>query len=174
MHTEYSEEFFLRLGKLVVEFGRMERYIRFTIILMIEDDDLGKTIVPPSNMVSQNIELLKRICNQKIKPTALKNWESTIKSLESLFEERNKIFHGTFYSLNNNPITLARHKKSKRPKPDTVITHEYSLDKLDEIYNNLYAHSRQLLDFSDDYFDSKELKKLSNPSQKIHPQLTHS
>ncbi|MFM2663498.1 hypothetical protein AAFX24_00980 [Vibrio mediterranei] len=173
METEYEKQFLYRLGKLVVEFGRMERTIRFTVIQMVRDDELAKTLVPPSNMVSHNLELLKRMTKLKIKESAQSVWFESINGLEKLFEERNKIFHGTFYSIES-PTTLARHRKGRKTKSDDVVWQDYDLDSLDCIYDSLYAYSRQLSDFSDDFYRSESPEgSFSQPSQTMYLPLRY-
>ncbi|WP_139332555.1 hypothetical protein [Aquipseudomonas alcaligenes] len=171
--TTSSPEFLHALGQLVVDFGFMERAIRSSIIILVRDAEVARALVPPTNAVSQNLDLLRRACLIKVKEPGLDTWLEAIDDLKLLFEERNRIFHGMFYE-DNDRVILSRIVKRGRGKPDEVITFEYEPEKLVELHRRINSRRRQLMDFADDYYDS-ENGPANRPmaSQDDHPFLTY-
>ncbi|WP_374087577.1 hypothetical protein [Methylomicrobium lacus] len=172
MHRKLESPKFLQgLGQLVVDFGFMERAVRSVIIVMARDHHLAKALVPPGNTVSQNLELLRRICIHKVQEEALAHWLAAIDDLKSIFEERNKIFHGMFYAEEHR-VLLSRVSKGKRQLTDRLTDIEIEDDFITALHKRLNDRRRQLMDFCDDYY-SDETGPAHQSSQDAHPSLSY-
>jgi len=166
-----SPEFLRSLGQLVVDFGFMERAIRSVIAVLARDHELARALVPPGNTVSQNLDLLRRIVIQKVKGEALDHWISAVDDLRSIFEERNKIFHGMFYEKDD-CVLLSRVKKGRGTRADEVTDLEIDDDFIPVLHKRLSDRRRQLMDFCDDYYSSEE-GPAHCPSQEAYPSLSY-
>jgi len=172
MHRKLeSPEFLQGLGRLVVDFGFMESALRSVIIVLARDHHLAKALVPPGNTVSQNLELLRRICTHKVREEALPNWLGAIDDLRLLFEERNKIFHGLFYE-DADRLVLSRVRKGKGQRADLPTDFEVEDDFVPALHERLNNRRRQLMDFCDDYHSSED-GPAHPPSQDTHPSLSY-
>lgn len=172
MHRKLeSPEFLQGLGRLVVDFGFMETALRNVIIVLARDHHLAKALVPPGNTVSQNLELLRRICTHKVREEALTHWLGAIDDLRLLFEERNKIFHGMFYE-EADQLVLSRVRKGKGQRADLPTDFEIEDEFVSALHERLNNRRRQLMDFCDDYRSSEE-GPAHPPSQDAHPSLSY-
>ncbi len=168
-----SPEFLTALGKLVVDFGFMESCIRTTIVILTRDGKLASILVPPSNTVSQNLDLLHRVCTFKVKGEAITHWGDAITELRQLFDERNRIFHGYFFE-ENSQIFLARSIKGKRGGKDIWKDIEIDDQALVLLGDKLNTRRRQLMDFIDDYREDEKGKNTPvPPSQDKFPSLSY-
>jgi hypothetical protein len=172
MHHKLNSAAFLQgLGQLVVDFGFMESAIRTVITVLARDHSLTKALVPPGNAVSHNLELLRRIAIQKVNGEALEHWLSAVDDLKSIFEDRNRIFHGMFYE-DDDCLLLSRVRKGKRTRSDEVTDFEIEDDFIPLLHKRLNDRRRQLMDFCDDYLASEE-GPAHHPSQDTHPSLSY-
>lgn len=173
MHYKLESSSFIQgLGQLVVDFGFMEAAIRATIIALVRDSVAARALVPPGNSVSHNLELLRRVVMQKVSGAALENWFSAIDDLKSLFEERNRIFHGMFYE-DEGCLLLSRLKKGRGARIDEVTDIEVKDDFVLLIHKRLNDRRRQFMDFCDDCRAGEEGPPRP-PSQDTHPPLSYS
>jgi hypothetical protein len=168
-----SPEFLQGLGQLVVDFGFMERAVRMVIGVLARDHELTRTLVPPGNTVSQNLELLRRICVHQVKgKEALGHWISAINDLKSIFEERNKMFHGMFFEDEDKArLLLFRIRKGKGERKDQPSDIEIEDNFIPTLHKRLHDRRRQLMDFCDDYCSSDE-GPAHSPSQDVYPSLS--
>jgi hypothetical protein len=165
-------EFLQGLGQLVIDFGFMENAIEMVIAVLAKDQELGKAFIPPGNTFSQNIDLLRRICNYRIKSeNALDGWMDAINDLKSLFDERNRIFHGMLDERYGR-IQLVRGKKSKGKQKDRMVVVEIEDGLISSLHKKLSNRRRQLMDFWDDYYSHDEDYPPAAPSQNAYPSLS--
>lgn len=144
-----SPEFLSLLGKLVLGFGSMELTVSTTILIISSDGDgkLAGALVPPSNSISQNLDLLQRVCLISVSEAALPHWIDAISDLRELFTERNRIYHGDFVEQGNDAI-LQRILKGKNGKEDYY--HDVAIDDqfLIALESRLSNRYQQLRDFA--------------------------
>ena len=169
-HGHYgSSSFTAKLGQAVLNFGFMESIIRSVLITLSRSPDLAKAFTLPKNSVSQNLELLARLCRSRVDEQYVENWITAIQETQSLFEERNYIFHGMFFE-NEEQIFLAKMKKGKRGMADEWVSKTYDVSKLELVLIRLSERRRQFMDFLDDY-SSSDFGPSHTPSQTSHPSL---
>ena len=101
------------LGRAVMDFGFMESKIRNIIIVLSRSPAVAQALVLPGDAVSKNLEILARLCQTRVHPGALDHWLAAVEDIKSLFEERNRIFHGMFYE-HQNKLRLAKIKRGKK------------------------------------------------------------
>jgi hypothetical protein len=167
-----STEFLTALAKLVIDFGFMETCIRSVIVTLARDGKLAFALIPPSNTVSQNLDLLHRLCGLKVQGEAITHWSEAIAELRQLFDERNRIFHGHFFE-ENEQIFLARSIKGKRGGEDTYKDIEIDDHDLILLGKKLNDRRRQLMDFVTDYREDEKGKNPPvPPSQYSFPSLS--
>lgn len=141
-----SPEFLCLLGKLVLNFSSMEASIHTVIMYVSREGRLANALVPPNNSVSQNLDLLQRVCTLNVTEAALPHWISAISDLRELFNERNRIFHGVLVE-EENKVILQRTLKGKMGKDDYY--HDTTIDDqfLISLESRLSNRSQQLKDF---------------------------
>ncbi len=154
----------------MLDFGFMESAIRTMIIVLSREHNLAKALVPSSNGVSENLDLLRRLCHHRVSPGALDAWFDAIEDIHRLFIERNKIFHGMFFE-HEERLFLAKVRKGKRGSPDEWTQNEFDTSSVREILQQLGDRRRQLMDFADDY-SSNDDGPPHSPSQNAHPSLS--
>lgn len=164
-----TPEFAQNLGHAVLDFGAMESIIRTTVLVLSRDTLLAKALVPSTNAVSQNLELLRRLCHARVSPSALESWLAAIDDIQELFKERNKVFHGMFYEHEEN-LHSSKVKRGKRGAPDEWFTEVFDTGQMPHILDRLNSRRRQLMDFIDDYGNSDD-GPAHAPSQESHPSL---
>lgn len=168
--NQISPDFLKTLGQSVLDFGFMEYAIRTVIITLSREHKLSKALVPSTNGVSENLDLLRRLCHLRIHPEALDNWLNAIEEIQNLFVERNRIFHGIFFEHDDN-LFLAKVRKGKRGAADEWVQNKFDADFVREILERLSERRRQLFDFIDDYSLSEDGPP-HLPSQDKYPSLT--
>jgi hypothetical protein len=168
--TQITSDLVNALGQTVLDFGFMESAIRTMIIVLSRERNLAKALVPSSNGVSENLDLLHRLCHHRISPEALDDWYDAIKDIRSLFVERNKIFHGMFFEREER-LFLAKVRKGNRGSPDEWTKNEFDPSSVRKILQQLGDRRRQLMDFADDY-SSNDDGPPHSPSQKSYPSLS--
>ena len=171
-----SPEFLSLLGRLVLGFGSMESIVSVTILILSRDGKLANALVPPSNSILQNLDLLQRVCLLNVAEAARPHWIDAISDLRNLFTERNRLYHGDIVEQENEVI-LQRTLKGKNGKDDYYHDVEIDDQFLIDLENRLSNRKQQLRDFwfvarSDD--PTKELawraEHLSRPVD--YPPLT--
>jgi hypothetical protein len=167
--TTHAPEFLQVLGRAVLDFGFMENTLRTLLIVVSRTEEAGSALVPPGNTVSQNLELLQRVCHLRIEPGPLEEWTSLIEDLRSLYAERNRIFHGIFY-VQQDTLVLAKTKKGKSGAKDQRSEVAFDPASLDIAIQRLNTRRRQILDFLDDYA-SNDRGPPCEPSQDQFPSL---
>lgn len=168
--TQITPDLVNALGQAVLDFGFMESAIRTMIILLSREESLTKALVPSSNGVSENLDLLRRLCHHRVSPEALDAWFDAIEDIRRLFVERNKIFHGMFFE-HEEKLFLAKVRKGKRSSPDEWTQNEFCPSVVRDILQQLGNRRRQLIDFADDY-SSNDDGRPHPPSQKAYPSLS--
>jgi len=168
--SQITPAFLQALGQVVLDFGFMELAIRTVIIVLSREHGLAKALVPSGNGVSENLELLRRLCHHRVQPQSLGPWLAAIEDTQTLFVERNRIFHGAFFE-NEAKLLLAKVRKGKRGAPDKWMESEFEPVDLKKVLKRLEERRRQLMDFVDD-FSSSEDRTSHAPSQNAHPVLS--
>lgn len=165
-----SPEFLQGLGQLVLDFGFMESALEITIATLCRNQKLGRALTPPSNSVSQNLELIQRLCLLRVEQPAQEPWFDIVSDLRILFDERNRLFHGSYYETDKK-FVLYRLKKGKRGEEDKIVDTHMNVPHLHSIHERMSTRRRQLMDFVDDYLISG--KNTPGPaSQSEHPSLS--
>ena len=167
--TVPTPEFLRALGQAVLDFGFMENTLRTLVLVVSRSREAAAALVPPGNAVSQNLDLLDRICQVRIDPRSYKDWSDLIEDLRCLYVERNRIFHGMFF-VDEGSLILAKSKKGKRGNRDHFSQVAFDPISLEVTLNRLNARRRQIYDFIDDYASSDEGPSHST-SQEFFPSL---
>ncbi len=168
--NKVTPELLNSLGQAVMDFGFMESALRTVLLALSRDVELSKVLVPAGNSVSQNLELLMRMCRFRVHPQALGNWLEAIEDIRELFVERNRIFHGMFYQYDAK-LFLAKTKKGKNGSQDVWLENEFDPNSVNAILVRLGNRRRQLMDFVDDF--SRDVNGPQHAaSQDAHASLT--
>lgn len=168
--SQISPEFLQSLGQAVLDFGFMESAIRSALITLSREQKLARVLVPAGNAVSENLELLTRLCHLKIHPTVLDDWLNAIADIKNLFVERNQIFHGMFFE-DDDTLFIGKVKKGKKGAEDLWLQLAVDPTSVKTILERLANRRRQLMDFLDDFSQSEEGSP-HLPSQDAFPYLT--
>ena len=79
MHqSQVTPEFLRTLGQAVLDFGFMESAIHNVVIVLSRESGLAKALVPSANRVSQNLDLLRRLCRYRVDAQVLDPWLEAI------------------------------------------------------------------------------------------------
>lgn len=157
-----SPEFLSALGRLVLDFGFIETTLSMVIWILTRDMRLAQALVPPSDSVSQNLELLQRLCGLKVNASVLPYWADAVSELRELFNERNRIFHGVL--VEEEKVVLQRLLKGKRGEQDYFHDTEIDDQYLIALQDKLNDRRRQLIDFVDDYREDEQGKNPPIPA----------
>ncbi|MDR7132537.1 hypothetical protein J2X69_004910 [Algoriphagus sp. 4150] len=140
--SDIQIDFYAQLGKLSVNFARMELKLSSILNYLIDvDEDLIPVILTENNSLHQTIDLVKKI-------NKIKNFESEIikdllERISSVKSSRNLFIHGIwgepFESENDIKIVCEEHKIRYQEK-----TTEYGVDKQWK-YNNFHTFTLSFL-----------------------------
>jgi hypothetical protein len=119
--------------------------------------------------VSQNLELLRRLCRSRVHASVLSIWFEAIDEIHFLYEERNRIFHGMFFE-DQEKLLLVRVRKGKNGKSDQYGQVEIDDYFVPDLLARLSSRRRQFHDFLGDYA-TNDAGPAHTPSQDIHPSL---
>ncbi|MDB5977301.1 MAG: hypothetical protein JWR07_4061 [Nevskia sp.] len=167
--SQVTPELLSTLGQAVMDFGFMESVVRTAITTLARHTTVAKALVLPGDAISRNLEVLARLCQARVHPSAQGDWLAAVDDIKTLYEERNRIFHGMFYE-HENKLWLSKTKRSKRGQADQHHRIEVEIQMIQALLRRLHDRRRQFMDFIDDYGQGDD-GPAHAPSQETHPSL---
>jgi hypothetical protein len=140
------DEYYHRIGLIVTQYGQIEVLMERIIWALLKFDSTNGRLITSPMSSSARWRLLVGLCEIKLKDKSLfkKLKKDTSKNIEKIFEERNILVHGLWFTDPKTGKICCTLFRQKGSSPDHLRVVLYTVGQLNDLSLNLAGYGTAL------------------------------